>query len=323
MSLIIVLYDIYHINIVTSFRTLPRETKSKMGNKLSKHILMAKAGALAMVMFLMHTDKVEAQDGEQVFNQNCTACHKMGTRLVGPDLTGVTERRTEEWVKKFITNSQAMVQAGDADAVAIFEEFNKIPMTSFPLSDAELTAVVGYLSGFGAAAVTAAAPAAAVVAEAPIEYTAEDVAAGRAYFQGGTRLSGGGPSCISCHNVTASDQAIPGGLMAKDLTNAFSRMGGHAGVAGILGAPPFPAMTNSYAGSAAITEAEVHALAAFLKNVDEGSDVNEAGTEGQISMLAWGFIGLIAIFIWVALVWRVRLRQPVKEDVLKRQLKSI
>lgn len=293
-----------------------------MGNILSQHILMVKTGALAMVMFLTHSNAVEAQDGEQIFKQNCSACHKMGTRLVGPDLTGVTERRSEEWIKKFITNSQAMVQAGDADAVALFEEFNKIPMTSFPLSDAELTAVIGYLGGFGAAAATTVAPAAAVATEAPIEYTEENVADGRAYFQGGKRLSGGGPSCVSCHNVT-NDQVIPGGLMAKDLTNAFSRMGGHAGVAGILGAPPFPAMTNSYAGSAAITEAEVHALAAFLKSVDDASDVNEAGTAGQTSMLIWGLVGLVAIFIWVALVWRARLRQSVKEDILKRQLRSI
>ena len=92
-----------------------------------------------------------AQDGEQLFKQNCMACHKMGTRLVGPDLTGVTERRSEDWIRSFISNSQAMVKAGDADAVAIFKEFNNVPMTSFPMSDAELTALVGYLARFGAA----------------------------------------------------------------------------------------------------------------------------------------------------------------------------
>ena len=293
-----------------------------MGNTLSFQTLKSKAKVMALVLFLAHASAVEAQEGEQIFRQNCSACHKMGTRLVGPDLTGVTERRSEEWIKKFITNSQAVIKSGDADAVAIFEEFNKVPMTSFALSDAELSAVVGYLKGFGAVVETADAQDTSAVAEVPIEYTEADVANGRAYFQGKNRLSGGGPSCISCHNVT-NDQVIPGGLMAKDLTNAFGRMGGHAGVAGILGAPPFPAMTNSYAGSAALTVDEIHALAAFLKNADEASDVNEASMAGQISMLTWGFAGLIAIFIWVALVWRARLRHSVKADILKRQLKSI
>ena len=262
-----------------------------------------------------------AQDGEQLFIRNCSACHKMGTRLVGPDLTGVTERRSEDWIKSFITNSQAMVKAGDADAVAIFNEF-KVPMTSFPLSDAELNALVDYLKGFNAKAETEITETDEVVEEAPFEYTEEDVHNGRSYFQGGKHLSGGGPSCITCHNVT-SDQVIPGGLLAKDLTNAFGRMGGQAGVAGILGAPPFPAMTNAYSGKAALTDEEIHAIAAFLSAADDASDQDVAGYAGESSMLMWGFGGLILIFIWVALVWRVRLRQSVKEDILKRQLRSI
>lgn len=292
-----------------------------MGKNTNTLKLMTKglviAGAISSFGFTS-----SAQDGEQLFKQNCTACHKMGTRLVGPDLTGVTERRSEDWIKSFITNSQAMVKSGDADAVAIFEEFNKVPMTSFPLSDAELTALVGYLSGFGTKAETADAQPEEMVEEVPVEYSEEDIANGRSYFQGGQRLSGGGPSCVSCHNVT-NEQVIPGGLMAKDLTNAYGRMGGHAGVAGILGAPPFPAMTNAYSGSAALTDDEIHAIAAFLSAADDSSDQDVAGYDGESRMLMWGFGGLILIFVWVAIVWRVRLRNSVKEDILKRQLRSI
>jgi hypothetical protein len=54
-----------------------------------------------------------------------------------------------------------------------------------------------------------------------------------------------------------------GGALAKDLTGAFGRMG-HAGVAGILNAPPFPAMASTY-GNAPLTEAEIHQLAAFME----------------------------------------------------------
>ena len=270
-----------------------------------------------------------AQDGEQLFKQNCMACHKMGARLVGPDLTGVTERRSEDWVKSFISNSQAMVKAGDADAVAIFEEYNKVPMTSFPMSDAELTALVGYLAGFGAAEESAEGEEEVVIEEVPIEYTEEDFAHGKEYFQGGKSFEGGGPSCVACHNVTA-DEMIPGGRMAKDLTYAFGRMGGHAGVAGILGAPPFPAMTNAYNGDAALTEAEIHALAAFLSQSNEGEAKELDNTKffdladgGQGLMLLYGFGGLIVIFILIAITWKGRLRKSVKHDIDKRQLRSI
>ncbi|MBP9150660.1 MAG: c-type cytochrome [Flavobacteriales bacterium] len=283
---------------------------------------------LAIVVSCSATVGAIAQDGEQLFTKNCSACHKMGTRLVGPDLTGVTERRSEDWVKSFITNSQAMVAAGDADAVAIFEEY-KIPMTSFPLSDAELTALVGYLGSFGAAAAPADGAVAAVVEEAPIAYTEEDFANGKAYFQGGLRLAGGGPSCISCHNVTG-EGVIPGGRMAKDLTYAFGRMGGHAGVAGILGAPPFPAMTNAYNGTAALTEGEIHAIAAFLKQSNDGEAVAVDNTKyfdlsdgGQTLMLMYGFGGLILIFIVIGITWKGRLRKSAKDDINNRQLRSI
>lgn len=270
---------------------------------------------------------LKAQDGEQLFKKNCTACHKMGARLVGPDLTGITEKQPEKWIKSFIVNSQAMVKAGDPAAVAIFEEY-KVPMTSFSFTDAELSAIVGYLAGFGAKAETNATTA-EVVEEAPIEYTEDDLANGRAYFQGGMRFSGGGPSCVSCHNVT-EEGVIPGGRMAKDLTYAFGRMGGHAGVAGILGAPPFPAMTNSYNGNAALTEGEIHALAAFLKQSNEGTTKELDNTTyfnladgGQTLMLMYGFGGLIAIFILIAIIWKGRLRKSAKHDINERQLRSI
>ena len=33
---------------------------------------------------------VNAQDGEAIYKQNCTACHKFGQKLIGPALTSVT-----------------------------------------------------------------------------------------------------------------------------------------------------------------------------------------------------------------------------------------
>ena len=265
----------------------------------------------------------QAQDGEQIFTQNCSACHKMGMRLVGPDLTGVTDRRSEEWVASFIRNSQGMVADGDADAVAIFEEFNKMPMTAFDLPDADMAALVAFLASTGGATETAdeGSDSEPVEVAAPIEYSDEDVVNGRAYFQGGTRLAGGGPSCVACHNVT-NENVIPGGLMAKDLTNVFGRMG-HAGLAGILGAPPFPAMTNSYGGDAALTDEEIHALAAFFSDAAATGAADEAGFAGGQTLLIGGIGGVIIILLIVALLWKGRLKQSVKHDINKRQLRSI
>lgn len=274
-----------------------------------------KALGLAGVLGLAATP-ARAQDGAAIFKQNCTACHKLGARMVGPDLTGVTERQSGEWLRKYIRGSQAMIKSGDKDAVAIYEEYNKTLMPDFPFADAEMNALLEFLAGTAkpaAAAATEAPP----EEEKPIVFTAADVERGRFMFQ--HRLSGGGASCITCHNVDAPG-VVPGGLLAKDLTNVYGRMG-QAGVAGILGAPPFPAMAAAYGGGMALTDDEVHALTAFLQSANNGT--TPATPRGQKAMLGWGLGGMAAILLLVAILWHNRLRRSVRHDIDARQLRTI
>ena len=85
-------------------------------------------------------------DGAKIFKQNCTACHVIGeTKLIGPGLKGVTEKRNKEWLKKWINNSSELIASGDPDAVAIFEEYNKVAMTNFNFSDEDFEALYAYL----------------------------------------------------------------------------------------------------------------------------------------------------------------------------------
>ncbi len=102
--------------------------------------------------------------GKKIFEDNCTSCHSMGGgKIVGPDLQGVTERRKEDWIKKFVVNSQAMIAAGDAEAKAVFDENGQIPMPEHGhLKEADLNALVDYFKS------TAAAPATAPAAEPAI-----------------------------------------------------------------------------------------------------------------------------------------------------------
>lgn len=276
----------------------------------------ANALYIAGIITLLTASGTKAQDGAAIFKQNCTACHMIGKRLVGPDLTGVTEKQSDEWLRKFIRSSQSVIKSGDPAAVALFEEFNKTPMPDFPLTDAELTAVLGYLGGFGkpAASASAAPP---PPPPAPMVFTEADVEQGRALFQ--HRTSGGGPSCVSCHHVSDAGM-ISGGLLAKDLTHVAGRIGDQ-GIVGILGAPPFPAMAAAYNGPTALSEKEIHALTAFLVHADKNTATAEAG--GKNAMLGWGFIGLVVILLGVALVWARRLRKSVRYEIDARQLRTI
>ncbi|WP_299699610.1 c-type cytochrome [uncultured Pontibacter sp.] len=122
--------------------------------------------ALAAGLFLMTGASAMAQDavqGKKIFEGNCAACHSMDADVVGPALKDVHERRGDEWLVKFIKNSQALIQSGDEDAVAVYEQFKKMPMPAFEgsLSDEDINHVIAYIKEASAAApVTAEAPAA-------------------------------------------------------------------------------------------------------------------------------------------------------------------
>ena len=83
--------------------------------------------------------------GEEIFKSNCNACHIMGKDLIGPDLTGITKKRDKEWLKKFISNSQGLIESGDKEAIKIWEEYNRIPMQSFSFTEEEFEHLYDYL----------------------------------------------------------------------------------------------------------------------------------------------------------------------------------
>ncbi len=264
---------------------------------------------------------IMGQDGAAIFKQNCTACHKLGQKLIGPNLLGVTDKRSEEWLISFIRSSQTMIKSGDADAVAIFEEYNQLMMIDQPnLTDDEIKSILAYIKQESPSqdAQASGDAAAEVVEIVPIVYTEEDAHAGLKLFSGSMRLLNGGASCISCHNVT-NDLLVPGGLLGKDLTNVYARLG-DAGIAGILGAPPFPAMAASYKDNS-LDSAEIVQLTAFLKHADSISG-EQAINSGAGLFLLGGGGGLIALFLLIALIWNTRLKASVKQDIFKRQIKG-
>lgn len=119
--------------------------------------LRSKLPFLLLAFLLTFSATIYAQDeaeassggdvaaGEALFKSNCAACHKLDKKAVGPALRGVGELFDRQWLYKWIRNSQALVQAGDATAVKLFEENNKLIMTPFPgLSDQDIDNILAY-----------------------------------------------------------------------------------------------------------------------------------------------------------------------------------
>jgi len=85
------------------------------------------------------------QAGKKLFNANCAACHKLNKRAVGPALRGISSKYDREWLYSWIKNSTAMIKSGDAQAVAIYEEYNGSVMTSFPqFSNDDIDNIIAY-----------------------------------------------------------------------------------------------------------------------------------------------------------------------------------
>ena len=91
-------------------------------------------------------DAALAHQGEAIYTNNgCYMCHRIGDgRAAGPDLFGVTERRTIEWMTNFLKDTEGML-ASDDIAKGLFNEFKQQRMPNFKLSEQQATAVIHYL----------------------------------------------------------------------------------------------------------------------------------------------------------------------------------
>jgi mono/diheme cytochrome c family protein len=117
---------------------------------VQKHSQISRLAYATLAFLFIFTFNLSAQAdvkaGKSLFNANCAACHKLDKKLVGPALGKISERREMEWLKAWIKDNNALRASGDADAIAIYEEYKGSPMTAFPqLSDTDIENLVAYM----------------------------------------------------------------------------------------------------------------------------------------------------------------------------------
>ncbi len=276
--------------------------------------------SVLLAFFLTLSMSSIAQDGESIFKSTCAACHTTTARkLIGPGLANIHDKRTKEWFTKFVKSSQTFINSGDAEAVKIFEEYNKLLMPDQMLSDNEIDLVFEYIISVSPAKSDVAAVETVEEVEAPFEPTEEDIIIGQDLFSGVQRFENGGPSCISCHHVNKHGY-IPGGELAVDLTDAYERLG-KAGIEGMIVGLPFPQMKISYQNHV-IAEEEAFQLTAFLKEVSEQRFYQSYSPSYNNILLIWGFAGAIVLMGVFPLFWYKRKKESVNKRIYDRQIKS-
>ncbi len=85
--------------------------------------------------------------GDALFKTNCTQCHAVNEKIVGPALAGITRRRQISWLVAWVHNPAKVIANGDEYAVKLFNDYGKQQMPSFPqLSDKDIKAILAYVS---------------------------------------------------------------------------------------------------------------------------------------------------------------------------------
>ncbi len=104
-------------------------------------------GVLAIAIWLGPIEPGKAAEtGQEIFQENCAACHTIGKgKLVGPDLAGVTSRREEGWLNRQIKDPEGLIAEKDPIAMQLLKEADDVPMVSLELSDEQVAAVIAYL----------------------------------------------------------------------------------------------------------------------------------------------------------------------------------
>ncbi|WP_299057747.1 c-type cytochrome [uncultured Polaribacter sp.] len=135
---------------------------SKRTTVLLKSLLMLLFFAFSISTYAQDVDEARQKEGKKLFKSLCASCHKLDKKLVGPALAGIESRRENDWLKAWIKNNAELRATGDADAVAIFEEYNGSNMSAFPqLTDQNIDDILYYTT---VGEIKKAAPAGAVAA---------------------------------------------------------------------------------------------------------------------------------------------------------------
>ena len=256
---------------------------------------------ILVLPFSMNLALQAQNEGEKLFKSVCAACHTINKgRLIGPDLSGVYLKRDKEWLVDFIRSSQKLIKSGDTAAMAIYNEYNKIPMPDNQLSDEQILSLIEYIKSFDTETSVSAVKSTIPTDSTGMQFSPETILEGRDLFNGYKPFANGASPCIACHNI--NDQSmLGGGKLAIDLTDSYTKLG-PAGITAILTNPPFPVMKSSLLNHA-LKEDEIQAVISLLKSAGERNSAYKSRESGGIIFFTLGFVCALFLFVNIYIIY--------------------
>lgn len=127
---------------------VPEDRFHRVERKVNR---MAISASLFLSIFLALSSPASAQDadrGEKIFDRKCQGCHRRTSEMkTGPGLAGVTKRRTEEWLHRWLASPKSVIESGDPYAVALVKRFKtKMPTIDLMQDEKNRSDVIAFLS---------------------------------------------------------------------------------------------------------------------------------------------------------------------------------
>lgn len=254
--------------------------------------------------------------GATTFEKGCYSCHSIGGGdKQGPDLKGLTTRRSHDWIRRFIASPSAVKATGDAAAADLFRRFAPVVMPDQALSPDQIEELIGFIDEISASGQPFV-PAGAKLARA---VRPADADLGMRLFTGEDRLANGGVACVSCHAIEGAG-VLGGGTLGPDLTALNVRFADPE-VIGLLQNPNLPTMRPLFAAGKLTDEEIVRLFALFQR---EGARVSHApvqtaggGLGGGTRFVIAGGVVMLGVLIAMDRIWRRRLA-GVREHLVRR-----
>ncbi len=255
---------------------------------------------LIPLLLLCPTGGAQEPDAETFYKSFCVACHNIGAPgAIGPDLAGVTDRQSREWLVNFMVDPTGVIASGDPYALELLAAYNNVPMAPIPgLDQAMANALLDYIDSQ-----TGKEPAPTPVVETE-PFTAEEIQSGRDYFTGAAGLENGAPACSACH-TTASIGAWGGGRLGPDLTHAYQRIGGRPQLQAWLSMPASAVMTPIFVNHR-LTKDEIRDLTAFMEAEHQGGEDEAPPVTASFTLAGLIVAGLLLALFGV--LWKNRYR---------------
>ena len=125
---------------------------------MKKYFILISGGIISQLVIFMScnsgsangasaiaTDSVTIAQGSHSFESKCSSCHNFYLDGIGPQLAGVTEDNSLEWIKSFIKDPKAKIDSGDSTAKKLFKRYKTFMPSFSNVSDSEMNSIIAFL----------------------------------------------------------------------------------------------------------------------------------------------------------------------------------